>query len=199
MTASLLLLSLLACSDGPFDAPYGSTLTLPADVQFSMDAGLVVPDDGYGHLFFGDVIVTGSDATQDRDIPLNNIKVEVFSGWSGAYIVPEEAVTIVTSYEDACAELPDDSEDPCKVYFDDENEYYVEFAGDYADLGGFRPTYYSGGTDNTGTLRVYIFVDTVPLDGNGEPVLIPVWFTITGTTESMSLTALSGAGSDATE
>jgi hypothetical protein len=186
MTA--LLLALAGCAPGPLDAPWGSTIEVPGDVVFSMDAGLVSPGDGYGHMFIADFYVHGPDYNQ-RDVPWNGIKVEILSGWTGAYVVPEEAVTIVTSYEEACAGAPVD--DACHVYFDDENEYWVEFAGDYEDLGDFRPTYYSGATDNHGRLRTYVFVDSVPLDGNGSPVAIPMYASITGESQTFTLTPLS--------
>lgn len=187
----LLLLALAGCAPGPLDAPFGSSLTVPGDLEFSMDAGLVVPGDGYGHLFITDFYVTGEDAN-GFTAPLNGIRVELLSGWTGAYVIPEEAVTIVTSYEEACATAPED--DACHIYFDDENDFWVEFAGDYEDIGDFRPTYFAGPTDNNGRLRAYMFIDSVPLGGDGTPVAINVFASITGSTESFTLTPLAVGG-----
>lgn len=186
--ASLLLIALSGCAPGPIDAPYGSELIMPTDISFSMDGGLASPGDGYGHLFITDYYVLHDDP-QNNTAAMNGIKVEVMSGWSGAYVIPEEAVTIVTSYEETCAGAAVD--DSCHIYFDDENEFWVEFAGDYEDIGDFRPTYYSGPTDNNGRLRAYLFVDSVPLDSSGTPATIPVYVTITGVAESLTLTPLS--------
>lgn len=185
---SLLVIALAGCAPALIDAPYGSTLVVPADVDFSMDAGLAQPGDGFGHLFIADFYVTNEDLN-GNDNALNGIKVEVMSGWTGTYVVPEEAVTIVTSYEEACAGAAVD--DSCHVYFDDESEFWVEFAGDYEDIGDFRPTYFAGATDNNGRLRTYVFVDSVPLDGTGSPSAIPMYATITGSQESFTLTPLS--------
>lgn len=185
-----LLLALAGCASGPIDAPFGSILTIPDDAEFPMDAGLESSGDGFGHLFIVDCFVTGEDYNRNL-VPLSGIKVEIISGWTGAYVIPEEAVVVVTSYEDACPNAGAD--DPCHVYFDDENEYWVQFEGDYEDLGDFRPTYFSGPTDNHGRLRTFLYVDSVPLDGNGDPTAIPVYGSITGSTQAFTLTPVTEA------
>ena len=55
---------------------------------------------------------------------------------------------------------------------------YVEFAGDYEDLGGLKPNYMSGSTDNRGVLDFYTFVDSIPVDDEGEVLAVPFYASI---------------------
>lgn len=171
MTLPLLLLALTGCSPGPLIAPFESSVGVPEDVEFSYDQGYVNPGDGVGGLFFGRANVTGPDG-----LPLNGVKVEVMSGWTGAYLIPEGAVTIIDDYEEAC--VGTGADDPCHAYFDVEGQTYVEFAGDFEDIGDFRPTYMSGATDEHGNLPIYVFVDSIPITSDGEGAPIPIYVDI---------------------
>lgn len=182
----LLLLALAGCNPAPIAAPDGYTLTGPDDLSFGMDAGYVSPNDNIGYLALG---IFGVDDTETYGA--NGILVEIISGWTGAYLIPEEAITIVTSQEEACASAP--SDDVCHAYFDPENGTYVEFAGDYEDID-FRPNYFSGATDHNGNLRVYVLVDSVPIDPDGNPVPVPIYAAITNETENWTLTPIGADG-----
>ena len=183
----LLVLLLAGCNPGPINAPYGYSLNLPVDLTFGMDAGFVAPGDGIGMLAMGDVGVWDADG-----YPANGIKVEILSGWYGAYIIPEEAVTILTSFEEGCATAATD--DICHAYFDPENGTYVEFTGNYESINEFHPNYYSGATDHNGVLRFYVLVDSVPIDQDGSPVSVPIYITITNAGDAWTLNPIGSNG-----
>ena len=172
----LLVLTLIGCGGGPYAAPFGSIVTGPAsDIGLVYDAGYAVPGDGYGALLRAQALVQDSSL-----MPLNDIKVEVTSGWTGAYLLPEAAILVVDDYEQECDEsgATSDETDPCHAWFDAEGEQYIEFGGDYTELGDFRPTYLSAPTNNRGFLYFYVFVDSAPLDSDGLAVDIPVFIDI---------------------
>lgn len=177
----LLVLTIIGCGGGPYAAPYGAEVLGPeGDLSLSYDAGYAVPGDGYGALLRAAAFVHDPSDTLHGDLPLNDIKVEVTSGWTGAYLLPEAAVLVVDDYEQECdtSGATADETDPCHAWFDAEGEQYIEFGGDYTELGDFRPTYLSAPTDNRGILNFYVFVDSAPLDTNGVPVDIPVFIDI---------------------
>lgn len=169
------LLSLaIGCDGGPYGAPEGSTLVVSAegvDYGYVFDAAYNDPDDGIGLLIreYALVTVPGTEHYPDS-VPGNDILVEITSGWSAAYVLPESAVQMVTEYEDACE---GDRSEECLAWFDVGTDRYVEFSGEYTDLGGMRPTYYRGATDNRGMLDFYVFIDSVPVDDEGEIIPIP--------------------------
>ena len=43
----------------------------------------------------------------------------------------------------------------------------MDFGSDYAYVEGYTPTYAELITDNHGVARVYLFLDWIPLDGDG--------------------------------
>jgi hypothetical protein len=175
---SILLALTLGCAMGPYGAPVGAEivyLTGSDETGPIFDLAYNDPDDGVGLLLREQVMVTIEDTEQGRTMPLNNILVELTSGWSEAYIIPATAVTTVTEYEEACET---DGSEECAAWFDIGEDRYVEFGGDYTDLGGLRPTYYRGGTDNRGILDFYVFIDSIPVDDEGEVFPIPIFASI---------------------
>lgn len=194
----ILTLALLGCNAGPYAAPYGSTLIMPNDETFSLDVGYSQPDDGIGGLIqtsVGVLIPSTDFPSSESSAPGNNIRVEVTSGWSGAYLIPEEAVRIIDDYEVDCEGRTDDETDPCHAWYDNESEQYVEFGGDYTDLDGFKPTYLMGATNNRGYLDFYVFVDSVPLDNDGNAVSIPIFASIEVEIDSFNITFTGGGSS----
>lgn len=177
----LLLLALAGCGGGPYGAPDGSTVELsgllPAMVY---DVGFAAPADGYGALVRMAAFVTVPSASHGGTMPGNDIKVDVTSGWSGAYLIPEGAVEVVDGYEEDCNSSGgvDDPENPCSAWFDDQSQQYIEFSGDYVDVGEFQPTYLAGGTDSRGYLYFYLFIDSVPIDADGAAVAFSVYASI---------------------
>lgn len=183
---------LVGCAPGPIAAPYGSSLVMPEDIEFGFDNAYSTAGDLTGGLFFTYIGVLGpDDGSAFAGEPLNGIQVEITSGWTGAYLIAEKAVRVVDDYEAACTENPpDDPEDPCYAWFDTEGQEFIEFAGDYSELGGFGPTYMSAPTDNRGILPLYIFVDSVSTDSTGEVVNIPIFASIGTETQSFQLAAI---------
>lgn len=175
---SLLLALSVGCASGPYGAPEGAQLTyLDYEQGPIFDVSYNDPDDGIGLLLREQVMVTNdvAEAGSTREMPLNNILVEITSGWSAAYLIPSTAVMIVDDYEAAC---DGDESDECNAWFDIEEGRYVEFAGEYNDLGGYRPTYLAGGTNGRGLLEFYVFIDSIPVDDDGEVIPIPLFATI---------------------
>jgi len=175
---SLLLALSLGCASGPYGAPLGAEiayLTGSDETGPIFDLAYNDPDDGVGLLLREQVMVTLEDSDQQRDVPLNNVLVELTSGWAAAYLIPSTAVTTVTEYEEAC---DGDASEECASWFDIGEDRYVEFGGEYTDLGGLRPTYYRGGTNNRGILEFYVFLDSIPVDDEGEVFPIPIFASI---------------------
>lgn len=171
----VLFLLATGCASGPYAAPTGSTVTHLTEGQgLVLDAASVPAGDGIGHLVLEQALVeipSGEDMA-----PGNNIQVEVVSGWAGAYLISEGAVKVVTEVEEAC---PEGTDDPaCDAWFDAEGNAWYEFSGEYEDVDDFRPTYLSGASDHRGVFSWYVFIDSVPLDENGEPLVIPIYVSI---------------------
>lgn len=185
-------LLLVGCAPGPIAAPYGSSLVMPDDIEFGFDNAYSAAGDLTGGLFYTYIGVLGpDDGTAFGGEPLNGIQVEITSGWTGAYLIAEKAVRVVSDYEDVCRSGIEDGslepDDPCYAWFDTEGQEFVEFAGDYSELGGFGPTYMSAPTDNRGILPLYVFVDSVSTDSTGEAVNIPIFASIGTETQSFQL------------
>ena len=180
---SLLLLALTGCG-GNVAAPYGATLDMTNldGVALAIDTGLLEPNDRIGALVKLQGLVTGPNraSTTTDAVPMNGVQVEITSGWSQAYLIPESAVRVVDDYETECDEsgATSDENDPCNAWFNETDETWVEFGGDYTDLENFRPTYFVGETDNRGLIDFYTFIDSVPVDEEGAPIAFSVYGTI---------------------
>jgi PKD repeat protein len=163
----------LGCAAGPYGAPDGSTIVLRSDLAdngYIFDLSYNDPDDGIGLLVKESLVVYSPE-----DLPMNDILVEVTSGWSAAYVIPVTAVKTVDQYQSECE---GDASEECRAWFDIGTDSYVEFAGDYEDLGGLKPNYMSGSTDNRGVLDFYTFVDSIPVDDEGEVLAVPFYASI---------------------
>lgn len=170
--ASLLLLA-TGCAPGPMAAPDGYSIERMSGEQgFIIDSAYIGAGDGLGWLAMEEAIVR-----DDLDVPANDIRVEVISGWSGAYVIAEEAVKVVSDLEESCESGAEDPEN-CDVWFDSNGNQHVEFSGEYENVDDFRPTYLASSSDRRGMLRYYVFIDSVPIDENGEPLAIPMYISI---------------------
>ncbi len=182
VTPALLSTFLVACPTGPFPAP------ATAVIEDMEDYGIVpssahLSQDGVGTLLLGDILIFD----EVSEMPLNNIEVEILTGWSGIYVLPETAIKLVdypsapddvTSAEDVksyCDIDPDDgyidasAPDWCSWWWDTESGLYYEFGGDYAMTpDNYQPTYMIGGTDNRGLCRFYLYIDSLPNNGEEE-------------------------------
>lgn len=178
--ASLGLLALAACSGGPINAPYGSSISW-SESTLNTEAGLFCdtePDYTGGSMML-DVFVVDPDG-----LPLERAVVEIESvAVAGIYVLPQEAVKTVdlpavdadvTSEADireACTDDEgnyDNTNEWCAWYWDEANAQYYQFGEDYASAGGYAPTYFIGETDNRGLMRVFLFMDCIYGDSTME-------------------------------
>lgn len=172
MIGATLLTLATACAPGPLAAPSGYTVEVPSEVQgFILDAAYISPGDGVGLLVLENALVL-----DEEGIPANGIRVEVVSGWSGAYVISESAVKIVSDLQEECDADP--TVEGCEVWYDANGDQHVEFSGEYLNVDDFRPTYLAGVSDNNGQMPFYVFIDSVPIDENGEPLAIPMYASI---------------------
>ena len=168
------------CSSAPFDAPYS------AYVEFKTSA-LEITEGTYcgsGGSFTDEPDYTGAAHTFDIQViddntglPLERVSmnVEVFA-YAGLYVLPQEAVKVVdypalpdevssqADIRDACTDEDgnfDSTEEWCSWYWDVEDEQYFQLGTDYADAGGFAPTYLLGETDSRGIFGIYAFIDCI--------------------------------------
>ena len=109
--------------------------------------------------------------------PLERAPVEVQSfAVGGIYLLPQEAVKTVDlpavdadveSESDVRAACTDDegnydnTNEWCAWYWDEANSQYYQFGEDYADAGGYAPTFFMGESDDRGLMRVYLFMDCI--------------------------------------
>jgi hypothetical protein len=194
----LLLLGLMACGTGPFDAPPDSSVTAMAEsYTFSWTVDLAF-EDGYGYVFKDQVVVTAADQFE-RDVGVPNVVVDISSHWPGTYLLPESAVKRVTDFDDACTagEITSaDDQQLCDV-FDAESadgQSYYEISGEYAlAVGGdgegeFRPNFLRGVTDNRGIVDYYLFFDSTPGAGSEFAIIYDIGVDATSLIVSTELT-----------
>ncbi len=181
LTPLLLPAFLVACSSGPYPAP--ATAAIQDFEDYALTASSAhATQDGIGTLLLGDVMIFD----EESQMPLNGIEVEIMTAWSGVYVLPETAIKLVdypsapddvTSAEDVksyCDIDPEDgyidasAPDWCSWWWDTESGMYYEFGGDYAATpDNYQPTYMIGGTDSRGLMRFYLYIDSLPNDGEG--------------------------------
>ncbi len=166
----VLLLGLLACAEGPYQAPYDSTVHTSLESVTLVDNAAIDEIDGFGPVFHVVTTVTRPDR-YGRELPLENVEVNVFSYWSGAYVLPEKAVKTVDDFLAACEAGAGDEEYQalCDLFKVNGGSDYYELTGEYslalddsAGDPGFRPNYLRGMTDNTGAVEWYLFIDSTP-------------------------------------
>ncbi len=166
----VLLFGLVACSSGPYDPPYTATLSTPVTSITLTSTGGITAEDGFGLVFFDQVTVINEDRF-GRDLPLENVVVDISSGWGGTYILPERAVKSVDDFREDCEAGEGDEEyrDLCDALLNDPDNDYYELSAEYTaaeedDEGnaGFRPNYLRGTTNNQGVVEFYLFVDSTP-------------------------------------
>jgi hypothetical protein len=184
ITLGMLPILLVACADGPFPAPGTAAIQEFDDLKINATSAHIVQD-GVGTLVFADVLVYD----EMTDMPLNNIEVEILTGWSGVYVIPDTAIKQV-DYPSAPADVMDGStpvsdycdtdndgridagaDDWCSWWWDIEGGGFFEFSGDYAmTADNYQPTYMLGATDNRGVMRFYLFIDSLPSTTNGDDI-----------------------------
>ncbi|MCB9777915.1 MAG: hypothetical protein H6742_05075 [Alphaproteobacteria bacterium] len=169
MTSLLLLATLTGCMSQPIDAPFSAVIQAPESVSLAWDDSANGQFDGIGALILADFLVYDSE----QGVPLENIAVEVTSGGSGVYLLPPEALKLVdypempegasmSDCEDENGNFDNETNEWCAWHYDTISGNYYSFSSDFADAGGYGPTYVQSGTDNRGLLRVYVYVDALP-------------------------------------
>jgi hypothetical protein len=166
------------CMSGPLDAPFGSQVSVSPGTLTVGSGQAVWEEDNIGLIEFADIMVVDSDG-----IPMQNIKVDVKGPTFGVYIIPREAIRAV-DYPSAPEEFKDlreaecfdesgnfdNSEDWCSWYLDSVTGNYYDLGNSYAQGDGddsdyaFRPNFYTGATDGQGRLRIWYFVDAMPVE-----------------------------------
>jgi len=173
------------------DAPFDAEVNVPQDLQIAWStenndldlAGLLVPFD---------IGVFRNNQQTGEIMPLPNTRVEITSSYGGVYIIPQQAVEVVsypslpggiTSQEDVKAACTDANgnyamnEDWCAWYWDTDSQTFYQFAGTYADayeydtadgFYWFAPTHMVAETDNRGLVRAYMLIDVMPVSTGGE-------------------------------
>ncbi len=180
-TCGLLPFLLTACT-GPWPAPATAVISDLEDFTLTPTSAHT-SQDGIGTLVFGDVFIYD----EVSEMPLNDIEVELLSGWSGIYVLPESAIKLVqypnppSDVADGTASVSDycdvngdgfidgDAPDWCSWWWDTESAAFYEFGGDYAMTPeNYQPTYMIGSTDSRGVMRFYLYIDSMPYDAEGE-------------------------------
>lgn len=176
---TLLSLALLAgCSGEPLKAPYGSEISIdPSTITASylLFCGDNEPD-YTGGMFMVDAFVLNDD---DEPLPRVEVEVEV-NALAGIYVLPQEAIKTVdlpavdedieseADIRESCTDDEgnyDNTNEWCSWYWDETTAQYYQFGEDYADAGGYAPTYFIGETDERGLIKTYVFLDCVYGDG----------------------------------
>lgn len=203
MTRSILGLSTLmfattGCVAHMEDAPFDATVSVPQDIIIAWSteennvdlAGLLIPFD---------IGVSRTDRNTGETMPLPNTRVEVTSSYSGVYLIPQQAVEVVSypdlpgginSQEDVKAACTDANgnysmnEDWCAWYWDTDSQTFYQFAGTYADAYEYdtgdgyywyAPTHMVAETDNRGLVRAYMLIDVMPVaETTGEGQILDV-------------------------
>ena len=168
----MVLIALVACGTGPFEAPPGAVVTAgTGGFEFSWNPDLYF-EDGLGYVYADSAYVEGIDQ-YGRASPLPNTVVDITSHWPGTYLLPDSAVKTVTDFTAECNDGTITDEDDAKLCegflaAGAEGDVYYEISGEYAlaDAGdgelSFRPNFLRGVTDTRGLVEFYLFFDSVP-------------------------------------
>jgi len=176
MNRALTLLGFVAFGAGcvtahGVDAPATATLTAPEEITIAWNADLNGYDDGYGTL-----ILFQWGVFDENSLPMNQIRVEILSGGSGVYLLPESAIRQVSPPDPSTSDC-DPSSEFYDIYncpwYDNGSQTYFQLSTGYASEDGdapedlYRPNYMVAATDNRGLLRQWAYVDSLPSTEQG--------------------------------
>lgn len=175
-------LALSGCMNSPVEAPFGSTISVSPSTLVVGNGQTIWYEDNVGIIEFVDVTVVNDEA-----MPLENIKVEVKGPNFGLFFIPPQAIEAVDyplapedfkdQRSEACYDEAgefDNTEDWCAWYYDNLTGSYYDLGQSYAEGEGedddysFRPNYFVGKTGSRGRLRVWYFLDAMPVAMGGE-------------------------------
>ena len=144
--SSLLLLLAAACM-APVNAPAGAVISDKDDINIFWDPEWALDPTKWalGRTEF----YVYNEETQT---PYNNVVIEIFSGYTGVYVLPTGVINVAS-----CPE----GEGQWDTYCSDPDQTWGELTGDFND--SLRPTYYRGYTDALGTETVWFWIEDMPL------------------------------------
>jgi hypothetical protein len=214
MVLTVFAMMAMGCTQNFIQAPYDAVLSVPSDVTLGWNDGLNRFD------LSGVPIIMNFAVTDSAGFPLENIAVDVLSGWGGVYLLPEEAVELVgypgvpdniQNIDDVREACQDESgnyalvEDWCAWFWDAGTNQFYSFSGTYADnfsytdSGGFyyfAPNFATIQTNRYGIATVVAFVDFAPTDGTSfGTVELPVSIGLVSGTASIAFTGESAESS----
>jgi hypothetical protein len=156
----VLCASVASCASGPWQAPPGTLIGEQEDIKVAWFACQIDP-------ITGDALNPNCDLEQpsppvifpltiflydeETDLPVNNVWVEITSGFHDIYLLPQEVIEAV---------IYPDTENWQDVAGSD--EIWAQFSGSFE--GDYRPTYLQTFTDNNGLARLWVWVQTMPVD-----------------------------------
>ncbi|GEM_PF-1629571 len=161
------LFVLSGCVSAPVDAPYYARIGEFEDTEVPWVGCRL--DQNTGELenpncLPSDPVILRMDARvyDDRNnLPMNNVRIWFTSPYNRIYLLPQEVLEAI--------ELPpDDPDSGWTTATQDQQELWAEFAGTFED--DYRPTYHEGYTDGNGVATVWIFVEAMPTDVQGQAV-----------------------------
>ena len=132
MKPSLFLIGLLCtgCVADSIQAPSNASITfLPSEITLAQNDSFSTTDLA-GRLLLVNALVTVTSErwTSTADLPLENVQVDITSLYDGVYILPQEAVELI-SYPSLPADVQ--SVDDVRSQCTDENGFYSHAAGDW--------------------------------------------------------------------
>jgi hypothetical protein len=171
------------------DAPFNAEVSVPDDLQIAWDiqnnevdlSGLLVP-------FTVGVFLNNPNTGITE--PLPNTRVEITSGYGGVYLLPQQAVEVVSypnlpngiesqdDVKEACTDAQGNyamNEDWCAWYWDTDSQTFYQFAGTFADsyeydtaegYYWFAPTHMVTETDHRGLVQAYMLIDVMPVSAS---------------------------------
>ena len=153
-------LSVASCANGPWQAPPGTVINEVEDVKVAWFACQIDPLTGQPldqncnleqpspPVIFPLTIYLTNEDTEE---PVNNVWVEVTSGFEDIYLLPQEVIEAV---------IYPDTENWQEVAASD--EIWAQFSGTFE--GDYRPTYLQTSTDNNGLAKLWVWVQRMPVD-----------------------------------
>jgi hypothetical protein len=156
-----------ACVTG--DAPVGSVVLASDDAAVGWDDAFADPD-GIGMSFPFAAEVLAADGT-----PLAGVRVEITSGWTGAWLLPADRAAWAPGEEDPCALQEGcvsgyDIAAEAWLYADDREGFPEGLFGGASVSDDALPDYLAARTDASGGVAFRVFVDTAPDSGASVPV-----------------------------
>ena len=178
------LFVLSGCVSAPVDAPYyARILEWEEDLEVPWVGCRRAQDTGElqnPNCTESDPVIIRLDARvyDDRTLlPMNNVRIWFTSPHREIYLLPQEVLEAI--------ELPTDPDSGWTTATQDQQELWAEFAGTFED--DYRPTYHEGYTDRSGMATVWIYVERMPIDEQGQALETQITVSIASHTQVVAL------------